>query len=209
MNNSIETIWQHGFVDDMALIAPKVGDLYNRKSENLIDRFEFLFEKNQKAVLAAIWVVVIVLAIMGAPILGGFIACMLLSLVFVGKQQLVALKQITKDQNCYDYLVSFDNWLENAMKQYTQIYRVFYPLLFLSCATRILYSDFGKDIIGSFTNTISIAGIPWFCWLIVISITLLLGVFGGNIYRADVNLVYGAEIKKLKSLINEIHSLKS
>ena len=36
MKKSIETMWKQGFISEGELIAPKVNDLYNRKSQNLV-----------------------------------------------------------------------------------------------------------------------------------------------------------------------------
>ena len=46
MNKSIESIWQEGFLNEDALIAPQVNDLYNQKSRHLIDRFDRKFRNN-------------------------------------------------------------------------------------------------------------------------------------------------------------------
>ena len=35
MDNSIETIWKKGFLNSDALIAPKLNNLYNQKSQNI------------------------------------------------------------------------------------------------------------------------------------------------------------------------------
>lgn len=46
MNNSIDSVWEKGFIGEMALSKPHINDLYNRKSNNLIDKFEALFAAN-------------------------------------------------------------------------------------------------------------------------------------------------------------------
>jgi hypothetical protein len=45
MEKSIETIWKQGFLNDDALVAPKLNDLYNQKSTHIIDTFNNLFRK--------------------------------------------------------------------------------------------------------------------------------------------------------------------
>jgi len=101
MNKSIETIWKEGFVDDMALIAPKINDLYNQKSKNLIDNFEHMFAVNQKGVLIAAFVIFAILAVFVVPVLGMILAIMLSGLVDVGKNQLLELKNINNDVNSF------------------------------------------------------------------------------------------------------------
>ena len=140
MAKEIETIWKDGFVDDMALIAPKINDLYSMKSKNLIDKFESMFNSNQKGVLIAAMVIFAILTYIGAPLLGIVVAVMLASLVLVGKQQLKQLNAINKDASSLAYLQAFDTWLDSAIVQYTKIYRYFYPALFTVCAVRLVYS---------------------------------------------------------------------
>ena len=52
-------------------------------------------------------------------------------------------------------------------------------------------------------------GIPTFMWIIALVIAILIYVFGGKIYRWDVNLVYGRVFKKLDELIADIEGLRT
>ena len=47
MENSIKSIWQEGFLKNNDLIAPKVVNLYDRKSEHIIDKYKRMFKKNE------------------------------------------------------------------------------------------------------------------------------------------------------------------
>ena len=40
MRNSIEEIWKEGFLNEKSLVAPKINDLYNQKSMDLIDKMK-------------------------------------------------------------------------------------------------------------------------------------------------------------------------
>ncbi len=46
MENSIETIWKEGFLNEKRLVAPKINDLYNQKSKHLVDKMERTFRVN-------------------------------------------------------------------------------------------------------------------------------------------------------------------
>lgn len=208
MSKSIESIWQQDFIDDMALVAPKVNDLYNQKSQNLVDRFDYLFRANHKAVLFAAFAIAVVLAFWGAPLLGAVICAMLLGLVYVGKQQLKTLNMISKELSSYDYLCAFSRWLDNSIEQYVKVYRFFYPCLFVLCTVRALNSELGREFIGSFENAYIVLGLPLGCWAFIGVSAGLLGLLGGRLYRADVTLVYGKEINKLKSLIADMEALR-
>lgn len=208
MNKSIETIWSQGFINEQALVAPKVNDLYNQKSQNLVDKFERMFASNQKGVLIGAAVIFAVLAVFGAPILGLIIAAMLLGLVMVGKKQLTGLQSINKGVSSYEYLKSFDAWLDDAIAQYTNIYRYFYPSLFLLCAIRFLVSDFGSSIASQFPAELVISGAPIPISLLIVLVTVMLSILGGRVYQADVNMVYGKQIQKLKELIADMEALR-
>ena len=52
MEKSIESIWKEGFLDNDALVAPTVNDLYNQKSEHIIEKFKRMFRINLKALVA-------------------------------------------------------------------------------------------------------------------------------------------------------------
>lgn len=208
MNESIESIWKDGFADDMTSLAPKINDLYNQKSQNLVDKFEHMFVVNQNAVLAAAVMILLVLWYLGAPFLAILIALMLSGLVLVGKQQLKELRLINKSVSCFEYLQAFEQWLEKAIQQYTRIYHAFYPALFLICGMRFLYSDLAASILPGYASEYLILGLPLVLVLPVALVAVVLGFAGGAIYRADVNLVYGQQIYKLKELIAEMKALR-
>lgn len=209
MNKSIETMWKEGFVDDMALIAPKINDLYNQKSKNLIDKFEHMFAVNQKGVLIAAFVIFAILAVFGVPVLGLIIALMLSGLVAVGKKQLRELKTINKDVSSFDYLKAFDQWLDKSIQDYVKVYRFFYPSLFLVCAIWFLFSDIGAELINSIPEMYSVFDIPIIILAGLVVVTLLIGLVAERVYRADVKLYYGGEMTKLKELISDMENLKA
>lgn len=149
-----------------------------------------------------------ILSLIGAPILGATICLMLIGLVYFGRQQLTLLQAILKDQSCLHYLQSFDLWLETAIEQYVKIYRLFYPILFALCALRFMISDLAQKMPGEWGLIASNSEIAPIAYMLITVVSILLGAVGGRIYRADVHLVYGTEIKKLKALIAELQEIK-
>ena len=209
MNKSIESVWEKGFTGEMRLSKPHIKDLYNQKSNNLIDRFEALFAANHKWLIIGACLCGLVLSVVGAPILGAIIFLMFMGLAYFGKGQLKALQAIPKELSCLHYLQSFDTWLVSTMAQYTQIYRLFYPALFALCALRLVVSNAIQEVLGDLSIRTSTGQLEPAVFLAIAGISLLLGLFAGRIYRVDINLVYGAEIKKLKALIVELEELKT
>lgn len=208
MTKSIESIWKEGFVEDMTSLAPKINDLYNQKSRNLVDRFELMFKVNQNSVLFGAAVIFAGLCYFNAPILGGVVGLMFCGLVVIGRQQLRSLKTINKDVSSFEYLQAFDQWLDKGIAQYVTVYRIFYPALFLICTTRFLYSDMAHSLLPIEDSGYNVAGMPLLFLLPVLFVTVILGFTGGALYQADVKLVYGRQIDKLKELISEMKQLR-
>ena len=44
MEKSIESIWKEGFLQKNAMVAPKLNNLYNKKSIHIIDKFKRMFQ---------------------------------------------------------------------------------------------------------------------------------------------------------------------
>ena len=67
MSKSIEAMWKQGFVSEGELSAPKVNDLYNRKSQNIVDKLQNMFAVNIKAIVIGALIMLVVMSLIGAP----------------------------------------------------------------------------------------------------------------------------------------------
>lgn len=209
MSKSIESIWQNGFIKSVEATVPKINNLYDKKSHDLIDTFSDMFRLNQRMVLIMAGVLLAVLVFIGAPILGLLIASMFVGLVLVGRKQLAELKHIKKDSDCYCYLVSFNSWLQSAIDQYATIYRFFYPVLFVLCGLRLCYSELLTQFFNDVGLEPQVIGLPVLALGLIALVAVVLGVSGSALYRADVKLVYGKQIEKLEELISDMEQLRS
>jgi hypothetical protein len=79
--------------------------------------------------------------------------------------------------------------------------------MFLACAVSFIHSETGQNISQQFPPGLLIADIPIPLLIFILLVTLVLAASAGAIYRADINLVYGKEIKKLKQLISDMQEL--
>lgn len=70
MEKSIESIWKEGFLNKDALVAPKIMDLYNKKSIHIIDKFKRMFKINLIAIVVFSSVFLVVSFFIGIPIMG-------------------------------------------------------------------------------------------------------------------------------------------
>lgn len=208
MSKSIESIWQNGFIKSVEATVPKINNLYDKKSHDLIDKFSDMFKLNQRMVLIMAGVLLAVLVFIGAPVLGLLIASMLVGLVLVGRKQLAELQSIKKDSDCYCYLVSFNSWLQSAIDQYAKIYRFFYPALFVLCGLRLCYSELLTQFFDDVGLEPQFIGLPLLVLGGIALVAVVLGLSGSALYRADVNLVYGKQIDKLEELISDMEQLR-
>ena len=212
MKQSIEKIWEEGFVDGEALIAPKINDLYNKKSQNIVDKLKRMFEINVNAIVIGAFAIWLILTFMGAPILGGVIGTMLFSLVVMGNKQLKTLDEIDKSLSSYDYIKAFDGWMKDIMAFYTKMYSFLYPMAFIAVMTQLRFTEDGSrvlsDIVSHIPEQFVLGGVPWFILLAVVVIAGLLSYFAGPIYRADFNIIYGNSMKKLDEIIEELEVLR-
>ncbi|MCS5590797.1 MAG: hypothetical protein NZ824_12610 [Candidatus Thioglobus sp.] len=212
MNNSIEEIWKQGFISNDALVAPVINDLYNQKSQNIVDKFELVFKWNLIGLVAFALVVLVALILFGTPYLGLFISAMLMALVIRGRKEQASLKLLDKNVNSYQYLKSFDNWLKEMMLSYAKLYSFFYPALFLSMAVQSRFTELGQAAINGFVNefpdTVMLFSTPLYLLLAVAVIASLLFYFSGSLYRIDFNSVYGRMLTKLEDLISDMEELR-
>lgn len=213
MTKSIEEMWREGFVNESQLTAPKVNDLYNRKSENLVDKLQYMFAVNIKAIIIGALIMLPVFSLIGAPLLGIYICLLLTPLVVIAKKELAKSHQISKGQSSFDYLNNFNNWLNDSIKSYAFYYKFFYPLFFIGMATQGVMSNAGGKVISvlmeKLPTDLLIFGQPYYLILGISLITAIIAYFSEALYRLDLNIVYGRQFKKMEELLSDMHALRN
>jgi len=218
MEKSIENIWKEGFLKSDALVAPKLNDLYNQKSKHVIDKFKRMFKINLIAIVVFAFVILVATAVNGLPIIGISWFLMLIALVVVNKKLTSGLEKIDYHKNSYEYLMSFNKWLQEQLAINRKMARLYYPLFFLSVVVGFWFVDaegvpLGQRLVGEvlygFPDIYMISGVPLIGIVFVIIIAGLLMLFGGRIYNLDVKIVYGRMFKKIEELITDLEELKS
>ena len=217
MEKSIENIWKEGFQKNEPLIAPKINDLYNQKSNLIIDKFKRIFKINLIAIVIAAFAILIVTSVNGLPIIGISYFLILISLAFVNKRLRDRLEKIDYHINSYEYLISFNKWLQEQLAINRKIARIYYPLMFLSIVVGFWFVDaegisLGERLVGEvlygFPDVYLVNGIPLVGLIVVLSIAGVLALFGGRIYNIDVKIIYGRMIHKIEELISDIEKLR-
>lgn len=212
MEKSIEQIWKAGFVDTKALIAPKVNDLYTRKSEHIIEKFKRMFRLNLKAVSVGGIFGLGGLFLLELPIAGIAFFITLAMVFVVNKRELDDLEKVDKCLSSYEYLKSFDKWLKNQVSLNARMAKVYYPFIFLGSALGLWFSAHGPRLygwlLGSSAAEWQINGVPAALLLPVGLITALLWYFGDRLYRMELNAFYGRVMGKLDELLADIEALR-
>ena len=210
MEKSIETIWKEGFLESNALVAPKLNDLYNQKSKHITDKLIRMFKINLYAIVIMAVVIWVIYALIGVPYAGLFIFLMLMGVFFLARKQGKSLVRLDHSLSSYEYLTSFNNWMKAIISKNVSVMRFFYPLIFLASMAPIWYTFKSGEVTGKMVADMStIFGIPVVGGVIVLLIMGLMIIFGGKIYRWDVNLVYRNTFKKLEELISDMDELRN
>lgn len=213
MTRSIETIWKEGFLKEQTLSVPLVNDLYNRKSQNLVDRLQNMFMLNIKGLIIGSIIMLVVMSLIGAPFLGLYICFLLTPLVLIAKKELKKSVNLDKGQSSYEYLKNFDSWLKGSIKVYSNYYKWFYPLLFAGMATQAVVSKAGGKLIALMLELlpteIMFLGLPFYLLAVLLILTAVLAKYAEALYQWDLNLVYGRQFSKLNELIGDMEELRA
>ncbi len=218
MEKSIETIWKEGFLRKDALIAPKLNDLYNQKSIDIVDKFRRMYKINIVAIIVFALILLPLATITNLLYMGIPMFFLFALMVFYSSKFYKRLNQISKNSNSYQYLKTFDNWTKEMVTFNTRLSRYLYPYIFLSMVAGFWFGSFGGNIPGNdFVNAllvdnpemIMVFGIPLIGIILIVSIVALLTFFGGKIGQWDLNLVYGRILKRLNTLLADMDELRA
>jgi hypothetical protein len=212
MENSIEAIWKQGFLNESSLVAPKINDLYNKRSIHIIDKMKRLYRINIIIIVNMAILIPITYYFMHATWQGVAYSVMLLLTLWYSLRQNRDFKALNYGATSLDYLRSFNSLLNDRLSKSEKIFRFSYPLYFLisTSAAWSIWSSHGitQKWHQKYPDRIYIGDAPLFALIIVGVATLLILYFSDKIYRWDVRLVYGRVFDKLKETIAEMEKLK-
>jgi hypothetical protein len=217
MEKSIETIWEQGFLKDDVLVAPKLNDLYNKKSQHIVDKFKRMYEINIIAIVVFALLILPFSYFTGIPYMGIPMFFLFIAVVLVNRKLKKKLDKIDNTKNSYQYLSSFDQWIKELVSLNTKLSRYLYPYVFLSMFLGFWFGSFGENIPGQdlveflqnkYPDMFMLFGLPLLGIIAVILALGLLALFGGRIGQWDLNLVYGRIIKKLDIMMRDMEELR-
>ena len=213
MKNSIEVIWKEGFLNEKSLVAPKINDLYNQKSKDLVDKMKRMYRNNLIAIVIMAIVFPIMYYFLDVIWQGVAASILMLLTVWYSKREKRSIKTLDHGATSLDYLKSFDRLLKDALSRGEKVLRFTYPLYFL-IAISIIWSAWNKGPLTSkmyqkYPDVIFIGSVPLFALIIAGVATLLMFYFSGRIYRWDVRLIYGRVFRKLEETIAEMENVET
>src|SRR6187455_2329223 len=94
MEKSIEAIWKEGFLNEKSLVAPKINDLYNQKSKDLVDKMKRMYRKTLIALISMSIVFPIWYYFLDAIWQGVAISILMLLTVWYSKRQKRSFKTV-------------------------------------------------------------------------------------------------------------------
>ena len=213
MRKTIEATWREGFLDPGALVAPKINDLYTRKSLHIADRIQRMQRINEIAIVIGAPIAWAFYAALGMPYGGAIICAVWVGLIVVRRQ----LPHITKfdapvSVDSYQYLKAFQQWLKNRLAWGRRVQRHIYAATFVAIAIGLGESAVGQRairfIVESNPDLGLVNGIPWVLIAGVVAIAIVVDLLGGLIFDVDVNSVYRGVFRKLDQMVAEMEELR-
>lgn len=217
MEKSIESIWKEGFVNDDKLIAPKVNDLYNQKSIDIVSRFKKMYKINVIGIVLFSFIIVPMTYFVKIPYLGIMMFILFNLIIIVNRKTIYRLNKIDNSLNSYEYLLSFKNWTDQLIDTNTKFSRFLYPYMFLAMFFGFWCGSIGGDIpgdvitngfISAYPNTPLVLGFPLVFIGIMLLAMLFLALVGARIGKWDFNLGYGRIMRRLETMIKDMEELK-
>jgi hypothetical protein len=168
-----------------------------------------MFKINLIAILLGSIIVLAVSFFVGIPVMGILLFLIANAIVIINRRLQKELPKIDVQANSYEYITAFDIWLKKQLALNAKLARIYYPLIFLSVALGVWFSNDILNITGNSDPIYLFYGIPVFWLLGVLLVAGILSYFGGAIYQWDVNMVYGNVIKKLDEIIADMEELRT
>jgi hypothetical protein len=191
MKKTIESVWKEGFIDDHALVAPQVNDLYNRRSEQTIDRFIRRLRRNFYGIAATTVAVFLASIFVGAPVAGTIFAVALGSFAAHARTQVLKFESIDRTVDSYHFVKAFNDSINAFLTRNAQVFRLTVPVMLLSFNEIVLPSDAGIGV-----------RVPMLVLAVVVTL------FAGPISRFDVNLFYRNAISRLREMQSDMEELR-
>jgi xanthine/uracil permease len=196
-----------------ALVAPKVNDLYTRKSRHIVDQIQRMQRINEIAILIGAPIAWALYAALGMPY-GGAIMCTAWVGLIVVRRQFPHLTKFDApvSVDSYQYLKAFQGWLKNRLTWGRRVQRHIYAATFIAFAIGLVESAVGqlliRTIVENFPDVRLVNGVPLVLIAVVLAMTIVVDLFGGVIFDFDVKTAYRRVFEKLDQMVAEMEELR-
>ncbi len=199
MENSIETIWTKGFLKEETLAAPRINNLYQKKSGLLIEKLKRTYRTDNKSIIPLGILSIIAFGVAGHLVTGMYVLALMTGMFFLNRRKLASLESISIEVSSYDYLLKYREMFLNLKTFYTRL--LGFGLPFAGIVGYFLFF-WNTPMLHDFLQlkAIYILGI-------LLSLGLLLSGIGVVAYRFSLKLIYGRFIQKLEEMIAEMEEL--
>lgn len=217
MEKSIETIWKEGFIKNDALIAPKLNNLYNQKSIDIVAKFKRMYKLNRIGIIAFAIIIIPLSYVTRMIYMGIPMALLFIVVAIIAQKYSKQLNLINKNVSSYEYLSSFDKWVKDMVSLNSKLSTFMYPYIFIAIVLGFWFIDiegttlghrFTTGFINEFPNTFIVFDFPILLIIPFLLIISTLAFFGGKIGKWDINLVYGRILRKLDELLSDMEELR-
>ena len=217
MEKSIESIWKEGFLKKEAIVIPKLNDLYNKKSIDIVEKFRKMYKINIIAIVLFACIMLPIATLSHLPYMGIMMFFLFSIIIYNAIRFKRKLDCINKNSNSYEYLKSFENWTKEMTRFNSKLSTFLYPFVFLAMVLGFWFGSFGGDVPGQelinqllirYPNMIMVLSVPLIGVIIVIIVLALLAFFGGRIGEWDLKIGYGRILRRLDTLLVDMEELR-
>jgi hypothetical protein len=212
MRKTIEATWREGFLKPEALVAPKVNDLYTRKSTHIVERIQRMQKTNEIAIVIGAPVLWAFLSAIGIPYTGAIICVVWGGLLVVRRVYITKFAAPDSSLDSYQYLKAFQRWLKDRMATSKRVQRHLYAVTFLALALGMGASASGQAlirfIVESNPDVRLVSGVPLVVIAGVVATAIVVDLLGGVIFDFDVNTVYRGVFRKVDQMVAEMEELR-
>ena len=200
MEKSNEQIWNNGFLRDDKLLAPKINNLYNKKSQLLIEKLKYTYTVDNKSILPLAVLFFAISVFFEHYLLGIYLIILMLTLFFMNRKKLSDLEKISILGSNYEYLLEYRKMLESMNSFYTKLLALGVPIAgmigyYLYFRNTPMFEDFLLlDL--------------WFKLSIILGVAILLSSIGVGAYKITSYIIYGKFLKKINEIIADMQELR-
>ena len=204
MEKSIEKIWNEAFINEKALIAPKINDLYNQKSKSLIHKIKRTYELDNKGLLPLAGIVTIGGILLSETVIGLYGTLLILSLYVFNRSLLKKFDTIDVKSDNLKYLKDYKNIMTSVTKATKKMFVLALPVAVFSIFILAYFTKEDSFLSKVLTNNMSFTSMV----VVGVIISVALAVICFVAFSFSNKILYAPKLAKLNAIIEEMEALK-